>query len=71
MTPEELAAEAAIYAAYDEPMVPHPHGLIGRILDAHREAEQALAAGDIDGAIGADILARALTDAWLAETGAQ
>jgi hypothetical protein len=72
MTPEEqeqLRAQAAAIAAVGDrgQLSPHPGGLPGRIADAHREAEEALAAGDIDGAIGADMLAAALTDAALAE----
>jgi hypothetical protein len=65
--PEELQAlqDAAVAAAADRTLTPHPGGLPGRVADAHREAAESLAAGDIDGAIGADMLATALTDAAL------
>jgi hypothetical protein len=67
--PEQLTAEAAIIAACGDrgQLTPHPGGLPGRIADAQREAAEALAAGDIDGAIGADMLAKALTDSHMCE----
>jgi len=35
MNPEEqLAAEAAAFAANDKPLLPHPAGLVGRCADA-------------------------------------
>ena len=46
---------------------PHPHGLAARVADAHAEAERALTEGNLDAAIGADQLARALTDVLLSE----
>ena len=70
MTPKELLRLQAAVAAAAPDLTPHPHGLPGRIADAHREAAEAIAVGDIDGAIGADMLAAALTDAALAETSA-
>jgi hypothetical protein len=62
MTPEEqlrAAQDRAVAGA------PHPGGLAGRVADAHDPAAHAVAAGDIDGAIGAEQLAAALTDAAL------
>ena len=62
MTPEELAAEAAIFMSYDKPMSPHPHGLRGRALDALTDAEllEATPATTTPAAIRS---ARALADA--------
>jgi hypothetical protein len=65
MDPQRAALDAAIAAAGDKQLAPHPGGIAGRVADAHREAAEALAIGDIDGAIGADMLAAALTDAAL------
>ena len=40
MNPEEqLAAEAAAFAANDKPLLPHPAGLVGRCQDALDDAE--------------------------------
>jgi hypothetical protein len=65
MTPAELRAaqHAAVAAAGDRQLEPHPRGLPGRVADAQAEAEAAFAVGNIDGAIGSDQLAAALTDA--------
>jgi hypothetical protein len=68
VTPEEqLQAQAAMTESIGDrgQLTPHPGGLAGRVADAQAEAEEALAVGDIDGAIGADMLAAALTDAAL------
>jgi hypothetical protein len=67
----QRALDRAVAEAADRRLTPHPGGLAGRIADATAEAAEAIAAGDIDGAIGADMLAAALTDAWAAEHGAQ
>jgi len=42
--------------------------LPARAARAHDQAEAAFAAGDIDGAIGADMLAQALADATLCQS---
>ena len=62
VNPEQLQRlqDAAIAAATPD-LTPHPAGIVGRIADAHAQAAQAIAAGDIDGAIGAEPLAAALT----------
>jgi hypothetical protein len=68
MTPEEqlrAAQDRAVAGAADRQLPPHPGGLAGRVADAHDPAAHAVAAGDIDGAIGAEQLAAALTDAAL------
>jgi hypothetical protein len=55
MTPEQLrAAQDAAVAAATADLTPHPGGLPGRVADAQAQAEEAMAAGDIDTAIGAD-----------------
>ena len=67
MTPEELQAaqDAAVEVAADRQLTPHPGGVPGRVANAQTQAEQAIAAGDIDDAIGAEQLAAALTYAAL------
>jgi hypothetical protein len=67
MSGEQLsrAQDRAVAAAADRQLSPHPGGLAGRVADAQQQAEEAIAAGDIDGAIGADTLAAPLTDAAL------
>jgi len=68
MNPEtRRAQDAAVAAAGDRHLVPHPHGLSGRVADAHAQGRAALAEGDIDGAIGADMSAEALMDEALYE----
>jgi hypothetical protein len=74
MNPEEqLAAEAAAFAANDKPMLPHPSGLAGRVADALDDAE--LIAADPNAALEAKAAARQFADAMVAalraEAGAQ
>jgi hypothetical protein len=68
MSDEQLrrAQDRAVAAAADRQLTPHPGGPAGRVADAHQQATDAMAAGDIDTAIGAEALAAALTDAALA-----
>ncbi|QOF28813.1 Uncharacterised protein [Mycobacteroides abscessus subsp. abscessus] len=62
MNPEtQRAQDAAVAAAADRELTPEPGGLCGRALRAHDEVLAAFEAGDLDGAIGADMLAAALT----------
>jgi hypothetical protein len=68
MNPEtRRAQDAAVEAAAGRELTPEPGGLNGRAARAHHDADAAFEAGDIDGAIGADMHASALTDAALAE----
>jgi hypothetical protein len=68
MNPEtQRLQDEAVEQVAHRPLVPHPHGLSGRVADAHDEAGAAFDLGDIDAAIGAEMLADALTDAVLAE----
>ena len=68
MTPEtRRAQDLAVEAAAGRQVQPEPGGLNGRALRAHDEAEAAFEAGDIDTAIGADMIASALSDAALCE----
>ena len=61
----QRAQDAAVDAAAGE-LTPHPHGLAGRVADAHDEAEAAkLNGASLDEQIGAEMLASALTDAAL------
>lgn len=57
MRPEQLKAEQdrLIGDGPNRSMKPHPGGLPGRIVDAHDDGDEALA--------------KALTDAWMAEDG--
>ena len=61
------AQQDAAFADCHRMMTPEPGGLAGRVARAHDEAAEALAVGDIDGAIGADMLAASLSDAVLCE----
>jgi len=68
MSPEtQHAQDAAVEAAAGRQIHPEPGGLNGRAARAHDQAAAAMAAGDIDAAIGADQLAAALTSAALSE----
>ena len=71
MTPDELRAaqDAAIEAAAasGRTIEPTVGGLGGRAAAEHDRAIAALDAGDIDAAIGAEMLADALTAAALAD----
>jgi hypothetical protein len=60
--------DAAVAAAGDRELEPHPGGLPGRVADAHDEGRAALAEGDLDSAIGSDMLATALAEMALEES---
>jgi hypothetical protein len=59
--------DQAIAAASDRMLEPHPGGMAGRAVAEHDAALDALAAGDLDTAIGCEIAADALSAAVLAD----
>jgi hypothetical protein len=68
MTPETRCdQDAAVDAAAGRKLTPEPGGLDGHAARAHFNAATAFAVGDIDGAIGGDMLAAALSDLVLLE----
>jgi hypothetical protein len=72
MNPEtRRLQDQAIEAASNRVIEPHPGGMAGRAVAEHDAGIEALAAGDIDAAIGCDIAAEALTAAVLADRPAE
>lgn len=59
--------DEAVEAASNRVLVPHPGGMAGRAVAEHDAGIEALAAGDIDRAVGCEMAATALTDAVIAE----
>jgi hypothetical protein len=66
---ERLRAQAAAIAAVGDrgQLSPHPGGVYGRFADATAEALEALAAGDLEAAAGADALAAAMAQIALSD----
>jgi hypothetical protein len=69
MNAEQLRAaqDRAVAAPADKQLQPHPGGLAGRFADATAESVEAMAIGDIDTAIGADMLAAAMAQTAISE----